>query len=106
MNASRTPRRLYPVLAFLAVWAGLAVWWWQSGSRTAGVLIWAELWLFSLLFDRRSGLLYWLLLVVATVPVVVWGLGYGGIGLPVVSVVLLAFATAARRWHEAAHGSA
>jgi len=94
------------ILATSVVGVGLAVWFVLSDSPWPVAIALAGIWLVSLVYRRDAGVLFWLVFAAATVPVVVWLLGYGGEGLLVIFVVLNAVAMAVGRPRRQAHGSA
>ena len=85
---------------------GLAVWFVLSDSPWPIGIALAGIWLVSIVYRRHAGVLFWLVFVAATVPVVIWLLGYGGVGLLAIFVILNAVAMAVGKPRRAVNGSA
>ena len=94
MSRSMSRRAWFGVSAYEAWVVALAVWYLWSGSRWPALLSLIVGWLGCALFRRSAGVLFWVLFAAASVLVVLWLLGYLGLGIGAIVGILTCAAIA------------
>jgi hypothetical protein len=94
------------IIASCVAGAALAVWFVLTDSPWPVAITLVGVWAASLAYRREAGILFWLAFIAATVPVALWLLGYGGMGLLTIFVVLNVVAMAVAKPGGTASGSA